>query len=189
MIENYDKFLHSVIVKGGKVAQTAIAMEECAELIQAISKMFRNPDKAHLVEELADVRIMTDKIKIMYDITDEEVNEIISQKMNRTIDRLDLDVDNPIEDEKHTEPLKNVKEVHYKPFNFEDPEVRKALIGKVLVHKRTGYRYTITGFRNSEKTHSWSLNGDSGENILRLWTFEDGTPCGELVSDGVFVTV
>ena len=63
-----------VIVRFGAEAQTTIHMEECAELIQAISKMRRahaadrDDSKAHdnLVEEMADVLICMERIKEIY---------------------------------------------------------------------------------------------------------------------------
>lgn len=44
----------------GILQQHVVAMEEMAECIKAISKVIRNPNaKDNLIEELADVQIMT----------------------------------------------------------------------------------------------------------------------------------
>lgn len=69
------KVFTEAIAKYGEDEQMRIAQEECAELIQAISKYHRaqsNPDgryfsraKANLIEEIADVSIMIDQLKLM----------------------------------------------------------------------------------------------------------------------------
>jgi NTP pyrophosphatase (non-canonical NTP hydrolase) len=71
------KILKLVIDKFGIDYQLAIVQEECAELIQAISKLKRAGNSDHpgrtakaamnkLYEEVADVQIMLDQIKLMY---------------------------------------------------------------------------------------------------------------------------
>lgn len=71
------KILRQVIDKFGLDYQLAIVQEECAELIQAISKLKRAGNSDHpgrtakaamnnLMEEAADVQIMLDQIRIMY---------------------------------------------------------------------------------------------------------------------------
>ena len=69
------KVFTEAIAKYGEDEQMRIAQEECAELIQAISKYHRaqsNPDgryleraKDNLIEEIADVSIMVDQLKLM----------------------------------------------------------------------------------------------------------------------------
>ena len=69
--------LKAAIDKYGQHNQLAQTQEECAELIQAISKLNRaedndHPGRAakaalnHLMEETADVQIMLDQIRIMF---------------------------------------------------------------------------------------------------------------------------
>ena len=69
--------LKAAIDKYGNDSQLAVAQEECAELIQAISKLNRAGSSDHpgrtakaamnnLMEEAADVQIMLDQIRIMY---------------------------------------------------------------------------------------------------------------------------
>lgn len=71
------KILRQVIAKFGIDYQLAIVQEECAELIQAISKLKRAGNSDHpgrtaktamnnLYEEVADVQIMLDQIRLMY---------------------------------------------------------------------------------------------------------------------------
>lgn len=66
-----------------------VAMEECAELIRAISKMQRKPNRNNLVEEIADVTIMIEQLKIMYQIRNTEINAVISGKIQRLAENID----------------------------------------------------------------------------------------------------
>ena len=75
----------------GKDAQTVIHMEECAELIQAISKIHRigcGPDippdaYVNLVEEMADCLIILEQLQEIYDIPDHELQGMIDYKCAR----------------------------------------------------------------------------------------------------------
>ena len=61
------------IIKCGEEPQCRQAMEECAELIQAINKCIRYPDRKdchnNLIEEIADVEIMLYQLKVMFNVT------------------------------------------------------------------------------------------------------------------------
>lgn len=67
--------------------ETTIAMEECSELIQAISKCKRygciNKYRENLIEEITDVLIMIDELKMIYQISDVDISYIRQYKMNR----------------------------------------------------------------------------------------------------------
>lgn len=64
----------------GKQMQIIVAIEEMSELQQAISKDIRC--KEHNVEEeIADVEIMIEQLKIIYDV--EKVNKIKAEKLIR----------------------------------------------------------------------------------------------------------
>lgn len=72
-----------------------VAMEEPAELIQAISKMRRQPTtpdityaRTHLIEEMADCYIVLEELAQMYEVDRNEVNNIISFKQARTLKRI-----------------------------------------------------------------------------------------------------
>lgn len=66
-----------------------IAMEELAELQQAISKGIRGKlDKDNLTEEIADVYIVLDWIKMYFSVNDEELAKWYKYKENRIVDRL-----------------------------------------------------------------------------------------------------
>lgn len=81
------EILNKAIAHYGVKPQLGVAMEECAELIQAISKLQRygcEPEVIeNLVEEIADVLIMIEQIKIITDVTDDCINWAVRQKLNR----------------------------------------------------------------------------------------------------------
>ena len=73
----------------GKELQSTVCMEECAELIQAISKEKRGKsDKEHLSEEMADVIICIEMLKEIYSISDDMISEWIQIKEARIIERI-----------------------------------------------------------------------------------------------------
>lgn len=71
-----------------------VCMEECAELIQAISKCHRygckRENREHLIEEIADVTIIIKMLQVIYGISSEEIEEMIDSKHNREINRMAL---------------------------------------------------------------------------------------------------
>lgn len=70
----------------GAEAQEKVVIEECAELIQAIVHKHRG--RAHNIpEEIADVEIMLEQLKIINNCAD-EVGEIYLQKIERLFERL-----------------------------------------------------------------------------------------------------
>lgn len=81
------------IEKYGQETQSIVCMEECSELIQAISKRLRGKPGAtdNLAEEMADVIICLYLLKEMYDITDEQLNERIARKTARQYERMQAD--------------------------------------------------------------------------------------------------
>lgn len=87
------KLIEKVIDKNGITNQLFIAVEECAELQQAISKCYRNKEliptevRENLIEEMADVMICLEQLQIMYYIDDEELYAIKQKKENRLIER------------------------------------------------------------------------------------------------------
>ena len=70
----------------GAEQQERVAIEECAELIQAISHKHRGR-KHNIAEEIADVEIMLEQLKIINDC-EYMVNVIKAEKINRLFQRL-----------------------------------------------------------------------------------------------------
>lgn len=81
------------IEKYGKETQSIVCMEECSELIQAVSKRLRGKPGAtdNLAEEMADVIICLYLLKEMYDITDTQLEEWIARKTARQSKRMQAD--------------------------------------------------------------------------------------------------
>ena len=76
----------------GKDLQSTVCMEECAELIQAISKEKRGKsDKDHLSEEIADVLICIEMLRQIYNITEDEIYSWVINKQERIIRRIEKD--------------------------------------------------------------------------------------------------
>ena len=76
--------------------EAGIAMEECAELIQAISKVkrygFVGKYKDNLLEEIADVAIMMGQIIYLAGIDRKDIDEVIDYKLNRQLERIGKEV-------------------------------------------------------------------------------------------------
>lgn len=85
-----------VIARYGADAQAMIHAEECAELIQAASKMRRavntesDTDTAryNLIEEAADVLICIRQMQEIYGITDHDIQVMVDKKCRRQEARL-----------------------------------------------------------------------------------------------------
>lgn len=75
----------------GKQLQSIVCMEECAELIQAISKKLRDPTSPndHLAEEMADVIICLHLLRMMYGITDKAIRDWVEAKTIRLAKRME----------------------------------------------------------------------------------------------------
>lgn len=77
--------------------QFGIHMEECAELVQAISKLNRawgdkdkiNEARDMVVEEIADVLICVTQLQYILNITTDELDTIIEAKVERQIRRIE----------------------------------------------------------------------------------------------------
>lgn len=83
------KIVSKMINKYGKEQCTTIAMEECSELIQAISKEKRKKhDKEHLAEEMVDVMISLETLKQIYEVDDELLEAWLHKKQKRNAERL-----------------------------------------------------------------------------------------------------
>lgn len=73
----------------GKNNQSTVCMEECAELIQSISKAKRGKiNRDNMIEEITDVLICIEMLKQMYMISDEKINKWIEKKQAREAERM-----------------------------------------------------------------------------------------------------
>lgn len=91
MAYNIDKSIISKSIEYyGEEIQSTVCMEECAELIQAVSKAKRGkPDKSNMVEEIADVLICIEILKQIYNIPDCSIKNWIEQKQERILRRME----------------------------------------------------------------------------------------------------
>ena len=86
----------------GYEAQSNQLVEECAELIQAVSKYRRakatggqptlNLVFENLVEEIADVELMLEQVKYLLQIPEEDIQANKLYKVNRTKERIAKEV-------------------------------------------------------------------------------------------------
>ena len=81
--------LKPIIDHYGEQAQKIQAVEEMSELIKELCKNIngRAIDKEHITEEMADVIIMIEQLKIIYN-NKETVNKVIAEKIKRTQERI-----------------------------------------------------------------------------------------------------
>lgn len=77
--------LQEMISKHGKDQQLLLVFEELAELIIAVTKFERGvvSDTKNIIEEIADVRIVSEYCKLFYDITEEDIEVAIQNKLER----------------------------------------------------------------------------------------------------------
>ena len=67
-----------------------VVIEELSELIRAVSKINRCHNNKHfksLMEEIADVRIVIERIMCKYNIKEDDIDKLVVFKINRFIDR------------------------------------------------------------------------------------------------------
>lgn len=90
MTEQDRESFETIIEAFGKEAQMIVAVEELAELQKEIIKKLRQKKRNIfcLVEEMADVEIMIDQLKIMFNIGDKELATERNYKINRTLEKL-----------------------------------------------------------------------------------------------------
>ena len=93
---NIEKVYQVAVEKYGAEEQERMIVEECAELIQAICKSYRAfgtvasaNAQASIDEELADVEIMLEQAKYIYDNA-KQVAEVKAHKIQRLKERLEI---------------------------------------------------------------------------------------------------
>lgn len=98
MIEEKQLF-NLVFMQNGEANQRRIAIEECSELIKALCKydrFFADEDidkkilRLNIIEEMADVEIMIDQLKLMFDHNN-DFEQAKEQKLKRLAKRIGVD--------------------------------------------------------------------------------------------------
>jgi hypothetical protein len=83
-----EELYKELIAKYG-ILQLAVAVEELSELQKEICKSLRDKTNIdNIVEEIADVTIMLEQLKIYFKISDNDLNSAIDYKIKRTKERL-----------------------------------------------------------------------------------------------------
>ena len=84
-----DKIFSNAIVKYGVHNQCIVAVEEFSELQKEICKALRGQlNRDNMIEEMADCWIMTEQLKMMFNITDADVQKAVWSKTARLKERL-----------------------------------------------------------------------------------------------------
>lgn len=86
-VKKIDERIKEIADFYGKEAQLDMLQEECAELIQAVSKFKRGKKMAieHIAEEICDVELMITQIMYLLNICYTSVNTIKEEKITRTL--------------------------------------------------------------------------------------------------------
>lgn len=90
------EILKTIINKYGVPSRIDLTIEECSELIKALLKLRRSETdsvdlRVDVIEEIADVSIMIEQLKIIFDC-EKEVSEEIDYKLDRQLERMRKEV-------------------------------------------------------------------------------------------------
>jgi len=93
---NKEYIYRKAIDTWGAMSQVDMAIEECSELIKSLIKRRRNPSNPvttnNVLEEMADVAIMIEQLKVIYDYTYDDTSRfelLKKQKIIRLLRRLE----------------------------------------------------------------------------------------------------
>lgn len=89
-----DMVMKKAIITFGRNIQLAVAMEELAETISAISRVVRNRPNATnlLLGEIADAKVCLRQLELMFD-SDGKVYQFYQEKIDRLADRVKREKD------------------------------------------------------------------------------------------------
>lgn len=81
--------LYQYLIEKYKKIQLVVALEEMSELQKELTKAIRGKTNLNnIIEELADVEIMLDQIKLYFDITQDTINKQKQLKLERIQERI-----------------------------------------------------------------------------------------------------
>lgn len=90
VVIDWKKLTQKLLSKYGRMNQFHMVYEEMGELAQAISKMERGLGRLDkVVEEMADVYIVMEQLKIIYNIDDFAIKRQMECKVNRLYDYME----------------------------------------------------------------------------------------------------
>ena len=102
-----DEKLKKIAKYHGKKTQLEQLIEESAELIVAVRKYLREAEDlpfANVVEEIADVEVMTNQKKYLFGI-ENKVEEIKAAKIKRTLKRIEREAEKNEKEESKVQSL------------------------------------------------------------------------------------
>ena len=84
--------IENALDKWGSMSELVVTIEELSELQKEVTKQIRNEGKMeNLVEEMADVYIVMEYLKMIFTITDDDINREVEKKLNRRENRLNTE--------------------------------------------------------------------------------------------------
>ena len=84
---------YKLLQKYGTESQFLMVIEECSELQKAICKTFRNEKSSvktvdnSVLEEMVDVIVMCEQLRLIACVSMQDINEMAKQKMERALKR------------------------------------------------------------------------------------------------------
>lgn len=89
---DYELKIKQIAMHYGKESQTIVAIEELSELQKELTKALRGKGSyVHITEEIADVMVMINQLRILYGISDSELMKVFDEKVERTLERMKYD--------------------------------------------------------------------------------------------------
>lgn len=81
--------LKKIVTHYRKVDQVIVMIEEMSELTKELVKAMRGKaNRAQIADEIADVQIMLDQMKLIFDIPQETMETFIDFKIDRQLERM-----------------------------------------------------------------------------------------------------
>ena len=85
-------YVKTICDKYGRIIESSVAIEECAELSQCVSKEIRGEHNVgHMEEEIGDVLIGISDLIYIYGLDEKKIQRWIDFKLNRQIGRIKED--------------------------------------------------------------------------------------------------
>lgn len=83
-LDTLERIIERAIKKYGTDSQLNVAIEELSELTKEICKHKRNSsNRERIIEEIADVEIMLEQLKLIFEITEQEIGLQRYMKLKR----------------------------------------------------------------------------------------------------------
>ena len=93
-LERNKEDLKSIIAHYGITSQLTMCLEEMSELAKEICKHQRGANnRVAIMEEVADVLVTIEQVKLIFNIEDDVIQTIIDNKIKRTLNRMEREVE------------------------------------------------------------------------------------------------